>query len=268
MVRVEAVPDLPTIRSAFRAVDAFESPGDLLDYLDAFAAIEAVAAAKRRSFDLLGAVPGAAVLDVGCGTGGDVLALRGLVGPGGRAIGVDPSERAVETARGRGADCVVGGVEALPFADDEFDGCRADRVILHVERQQAAVAEMARVVKPGGRVVITEVRMFLGGADEDDPVTAGRVLGGTVAARRGDALVDRFVPLLLMRAGLTAIDVSVDEARVEDPDVVAAALSLRRDDATDDVARRWTERLLADVAAGRRWLAIHVLHGAGAQPTR
>jgi SAM-dependent methyltransferase len=97
--------------------------------------------------------PGQRVLDVGCGTGALTTVLAAIGGPE-RVAAVDPSEPFVEECRARvpGADVRVAAAEALPFGDGEFDRALAQLVFHFVQDPAAAVAEMARVTRPGGVV--------------------------------------------------------------------------------------------------------------------
>jgi ubiquinone/menaquinone biosynthesis C-methylase UbiE len=104
---------------------------------------------------------GLVVLDVGCGPGTDLAAMSALVAPGGVVIGVDHDERMVREAAERTAE--VSGVEvrrgdahALPLADASVDRARTDRVLQHVADPAAAMAENARVLRPGGVVAFAE----------------------------------------------------------------------------------------------------------------
>ncbi|HXN60948.1 MAG TPA: methyltransferase domain-containing protein [Acidimicrobiales bacterium] len=92
------------------------------------------------------------VLDVGCGPGLD-LVEQGR----GTAVGVDASLAMCLTARARAGPCVAAGEgSALPFADESFGGVRADRVLQHLAHPVACLREMARVCRPGGRLVIAD----------------------------------------------------------------------------------------------------------------
>jgi ubiquinone/menaquinone biosynthesis C-methylase UbiE len=95
---------------------------------------------------------GVDVLEVGCGTG---LVLQRIAGFARRAKGVDLSEGMLARARERGLDVVVGSATALPFGDDEFDVTCSFKVLAHIPDIQLALAEMARVTKPGG-VILAE----------------------------------------------------------------------------------------------------------------
>jgi SAM-dependent methyltransferase len=148
----------------WRALDTAPDAPGLLAFLDEISALPAVGAAKRRSFALLDPRPGDRLLDAGCGTGTDAIALARTVLPGGEVIGVDSSAVAIATARARAGDRLAvrferADVTALPFSAACFTAVRADRVLLHVGRPVLAVHELVRVTRPGGRVVITEGRL-------------------------------------------------------------------------------------------------------------
>ena len=93
---------------------------------------------------------GARVLEAGCGTG---MILKEIAPRAKSAIGIDLSPGMLEVARGRGLDVVHGSVTDLPFADDAFDLCYSFKVLAHVENIRGALAEMGRVVRPGGHVI-------------------------------------------------------------------------------------------------------------------
>jgi len=99
-------------------------------------------------------LPCEAFLDAGCGDGRYLAALAAEL-PARRA-GVDLSERILETARQRvDADFRQASLEALPFGDAEFDVVLCSQVIEHVLDADAAVRELARVLRPGGALVIS-----------------------------------------------------------------------------------------------------------------
>ncbi|NUT99428.1 MAG: class I SAM-dependent methyltransferase [Saccharothrix sp.] len=120
---------------------------------------------RRRTYgrfvELAGVRAGDRVLDIGCGPG----YLTSLAaGAGGRAVGVDVSEPMVDEARrlrGSGT-CTfeIGRAEALPFEDASFDVIVSALAVHHIpeEHRAAAYAEMRRVLKPGGRVLIADFR--------------------------------------------------------------------------------------------------------------
>lgn len=204
---------------AWKDLDRAPSPESLLTYLDAFAADPGVTAAKEASLALLGPAAGARVLDVGCGTGVDVVALQAAVATG-TAVGVDSSRSALTVARGRalesGAAFVQADMAALPFATGCFDGTRADRVVQHAVQPDVAVAELVRVTRPGGAVVITEATV-VGAA-------AGEVPRPPPIAKAKRLLP--FLPALLARVGAGQLVGATSETTVEVADDVGAVLGV------------------------------------------
>ena len=105
--------------------------------------------------DLLAELPAEPdVLDVGCGDGARTLANLPA-----RSVGLDISRRGLELATGEvpGARLVKGDMSALPCADDAFDGLTAYHAVFHVPREEhpAVYGEFARVLRPGGVVLMT-----------------------------------------------------------------------------------------------------------------
>ena len=100
--------------------------------------------------------PGFRVLDVGCGRGDN---LRRLVRYGGRAFGIEP-----DLARAREAQSIapaaVGVGEHLPLADSAVDAAMMLRSFNHLRDPKRAIAEAARVVKPGGRLIAVDNVVF------------------------------------------------------------------------------------------------------------
>jgi demethylmenaquinone methyltransferase / 2-methoxy-6-polyprenyl-1,4-benzoquinol methylase len=99
---------------------------------------------------------GDAVLDACCGTGDLAIAAERA---GGRVTGLDFSEQMLVRARGKSdsVEWVLGDVTALPFDDASFDAVTVGFGIRNVPDLEAGLAELARVVRPGGRVACLEI---------------------------------------------------------------------------------------------------------------
>ena len=104
------------------------------------------------------------ILDVGCGTGGNLEMLAKF----GAAEGVDVSDDALEFCRQKGLKVQKGLAEKMPFADENFDVVTALDVIEHLDDDVAGLREMFRVLKKGGKTLIfVPAFMFLWGVQDD-----------------------------------------------------------------------------------------------------
>ncbi|MFF4369556.1 class I SAM-dependent methyltransferase [Streptomyces sp. NPDC001594] len=105
-----------------------------------------------------GVGPGERVLDAGCGTGRAMTPLRAAVGAAGTVIGVDLTEGMLAAARrsGREADGTLlrADVARLPLRDGALDAVFAAGLIAHLPEPAADLRELARVVRPGGRLAL------------------------------------------------------------------------------------------------------------------
>ncbi len=106
---------------------------------------------REFAFAAVAEVKPGKVLEVGGGEGELAERIRDELGS--EVIGVDQSERMVEIQWSKGIDARVGDVQELPFADKEFDAVVAAWMLYHVSDLHRGLAELARVLKPGGRFV-------------------------------------------------------------------------------------------------------------------
>ncbi|MGM0818955.1 MAG: arsenite methyltransferase [Actinomycetota bacterium] len=144
--------------------------------------------------------PGEVVLDLGSGGGVDVLLSARRVGPSGWAYGVDMTEEMLDLARRNAADADVsnvsflaGRIEAVPLPDDSVDVVISNCVVNLSVDKAAVLAEMRRVLRPGGRLGLTDV------VAEDRLSADDRAERGSHAGCLAGALSQRE-----LRAGLAA----------------------------------------------------------------
>lgn len=116
---------------------------------------------RRRAADLAGLRPGDRALDVATGTGDLAIELCPHVAPGGEVVAVDFSERMLALARAKARGLPIRFQEAnalsLPFGDGEFDAATVGFGARNFCELERGLAEMARVVRRGGRVVVLEI---------------------------------------------------------------------------------------------------------------
>ncbi len=142
----------------------FDQIADRYDLLNRVMSMGVDRSWRKKAVEALALPPGAEVLDLATGTG-DLAMQIARQHRDATVVGVDPSvgmlEIGTEKARRAGlaerVQLQEGDAQALPFANDRFDGCSIAFGIRNVPVRAVALSEMARVTKPGGRVVILEL---------------------------------------------------------------------------------------------------------------
>lgn len=120
-----------------------------------------VAAQRRTVLDALKLLPGEKVLDIGCGPGFMAQELLPIVGPAGKVSAIDVNEGAIALARARCAahsnvEFQSADATALPYLGSSFDAVVSTQVYEYVRDLTAALRELYRVLRPGGRTVIMD----------------------------------------------------------------------------------------------------------------
>ncbi|MET8282230.1 methyltransferase domain-containing protein [Micromonospora sp. NPDC005174] len=230
---------------------------DQIAYLDAAAATTIGRHYKRRAVDALDLRPGHAVVDVGCGPGTDLGRLADAVRPDGLVVGVDRDGRMLAEAARRvagrsGIDLRAGDAHGLPLDDASMDRVRIDRVLMHVDDPATVLAQVRRVLRPGGVLAVTEPDWDTLAVADDDVETSRR-FARFVAGRVRNPTVGRDLVRLSVRAGLRVRSVEAIAVVFEDFGTADRILGLRRNSAcavtagelTDTDAQAWLGRLTA-----------------------
>jgi ubiquinone/menaquinone biosynthesis C-methylase UbiE len=177
----------------------------LYDLLGAILMLGRGPAMRKRTIALARLVPGERVLEVGCGTGEIAMRAKARTGPTGSVAGIDPSAEMIAVARQKAAqanldiDYRVASVEALPFADATFDVVLSSLMMHHLpeDLKPRALAEIRRVLKPSGRLLVV---------DFTEPTSRlGRLQPVWLVHRRLPSDV-RDLPELLEAAGFAAVE--------------------------------------------------------------
>jgi arsenite methyltransferase len=170
---------------------------------------------------------GEVVLDLGSGAGADVLISARRVGPRGRAIGLDMTDEMLELSRRNAAEAgadnvefVKGYIEEMPLGDDTVDVVISNCVINLSADKPRVIAEAARVLRPGGRLAVSDV---IADEDMDEPTRSDMAaFTGCIAG----ALTRREFEAALAQAGFT--DVEIRETHRVHPHAGAAVISARK----------------------------------------
>lgn len=149
--------------TGFSDVDGSEDPQFFVKCLnDQYAKNSILLSLKKRTLEIADIQDGHTVLDAGCGTGVDAIQMATLVGQSGHVSGIDFSQEMVAAAQKNEAVLGLpltfhqGSIYQLEFEDNFFDRCRADKTFQHLSDPRAALKEMIRVTKPGGKIITAD----------------------------------------------------------------------------------------------------------------
>ena len=171
--------------------------------------------------------PGQRVLDVACGTGALAIEAARRTSPGGAVTGLDRNDGMLAVARRKSPDIDwrVGRAEALPFADGAFDAVVSQFGLMFFEDRVAALRDMARVARPGGRLAVA-VWDGLDAAPGYAAMTAllARLFGDRIAdqLRAPYALGDKAqLSALFAASGLRNADIATPDGTARFPSIEA-----------------------------------------------
>lgn len=249
------------------APDRFDRNGQdqLVDVRDLQAALPGIRSLRHWAHEALAPQPGEAALDIGSGTGSEVLTFAERVGADGIAIGVEPDptmlsaaeRRALQT--GSSAKFVPGDAYGLPFGNDTFDVALCERVFQHLTAPARAVGEIARVLKPGGRVVIMDSDWGTAIVHPGDRKVVQQVID-TMISSTTNPFSGRKLAGQLTQAGLVVDDIG-SHALIQDQRAGAGALVARVADMAvvrGSITEQQRDQLVADLEAGAASGDIHL----------
>jgi ubiquinone/menaquinone biosynthesis C-methylase UbiE len=203
-------------------------------YLDTVRATQFAQSYKRKTFELVGAREGAHIIDVGCGTGDDVLAMARLVGEKGRVVGIELNPTLIAEGWKRVAgknlpvEFMLCDAHKLSFEDNTFDGYRSDRAVQHMDDPVKVLAEAMRVVRSGGKIVISEPDWDTLAIDSDNRDVTRRIIRFISDRVVRHGWLGRQLPGLFKRAGLKDVNVLADTFILTDLKAAERIWLLRR----------------------------------------
>lgn len=205
----------------WHAVDETSDPRAFIEYLDRVSSLEMMRRLKARTYDLLSPREGHQLLDVGCGLGDDVRNLARRVSATGRVVGIDGSAVMIAEARHRSkglnlpTEFVIGDVQHITFPDNSFDGCRAERVFVHLDEPALALSEMVRVAKPAANLVVVDADWETLIVDSKDRTVTRKLLHFFCDTGKS-RWIGRQLPRLFLAAGLKQISIFADVLTIND----------------------------------------------------
>jgi ubiquinone/menaquinone biosynthesis C-methylase UbiE len=229
------------------------------DYLLRAATSTIGKAYKSLAIELLAVGADSDVLDLGCGTGGELGPLLRAIGPAGSVTAVDTDLHALEVARDHYRDprlrLHVGDAHGLDLADASVDRVYLDRTMQHVEAPARVLEEARRLLQPGGRIVLAEPdwRSLL--VDHPEPELPDAYRRFVVDQVIRNPRIGSELPRLVQDAGFaleSVTPVTATYTNVLDADHVFgfARVTRRAVEAgylDDDQADRWLDYLSGDV---------------------
>ncbi len=233
------------------------------------------APARRHLLAAAGLPNAQRVLEVGCGTGAVLGSL--LLAPGGRLYGLDIDRAALALASQHVPQAVLtaGDAHRLPYPEASFDIALCHFVLLWLEDPQRALAEMRRVVRPGGAVLVLAEPDYSQRVDEPAELAAlGLAQTEALQARGANTSIGGQLPALFAAAGLQLVDAGPLHADSMGSDGTGHEISLEAQTLRADLSGRipadklehWLAQDAAAWAAGTRRLHVPTYFAFGRVP--
>jgi ubiquinone/menaquinone biosynthesis C-methylase UbiE len=250
-------------RDVWADVDASPNPALCVNFLDAFNDTPWLSRHKQRALDAFGTHPRGEFLEVGCGTGSDAQALARRLTTG-KVVGIDPSSTMIRAAAKRAAGSGLAvefrpcSTYELPFDDASFDGAYSLMTFDILEHPRAALREMARVVRPGGTVMVSASDHGSFVIDAPDRRLT-RLLIESFCDGMHSGWIGRELLGAFAHCGLDAVEVVADTVMLRSADYAVA-----RRIVLENMVGAAQQRGLVSTTEGRAWLdALDARHARG-----
>lgn len=261
---------------SYTAVDRCDDPNLCVRLLDMMRSVDGVQGYRLEALETLNLQPGQGVLDLGCGMGDLSRDLARYVAPGGAVTGVDFSEAMVaEALRRQGSSRLPvmfeqGDAAHLRFDSGSFDACWTERMLCHVPDVGTVLSEIARVLRPGGQVLIVDADTDATLIDHPDR----RITSAFVTAMAGAApnrSIGRQLRRRLTEAGLTRVILRPRAVELPYRMFEAMAAPLRpvlvsSGEISADEFDAWADDLAGADARGTFFMSINIFIAAGTKP--
>lgn len=229
-----------------------------------------IARQRLQTLKALALNVGEKVVDVGCGTGFLVSEMAAVVGESGHLTGVDFSQDMLDIAAQRceslpQVTLCQGSAVALPLDDDSFDAASCTQVLLYVSDLQKSLAELFRVLKPGGRLTVIETDWRGIVLNSANSALTDRIFGAFDETVPNANLPARLIPMLKAHgfAAIRAEAIPVINTSNNDSNFSAGMLkwasdlAVKENKASREEADAWISDIEEKAAAGEYFFCIN-----------
>ncbi len=180
-------------------------------------AAQLLAPIKQRSYALMRIQAGQTLLDVGCGPGIDTVAMGQITGPRGKVFGVDSDGHMIAEAEKRAQSNqvdsfvthITAAAQSLPFDSASIDGCRSERLFMHLTHPEHAMNEMVRVTKSRGWIVVVDTDWGTASINSTEIETERQLMRFRAEQLMHNGYSGRRLYGLFQQCGLTALSLEV-----------------------------------------------------------
>lgn len=260
-------------------IDTMSDPGHFIQFLDAFLGERAEHPQTYRTIaEFLQIKEGHHIVDVGCGLGSAARILAQYVGSSGQVIGVDKSEVMIAEARKRSEESglpvafLKADAHKLPYENNLFNGCFCRGVFEIISDPQQVLAEMVRIVQPGGRIIVPAPDAGTWTIDASNRAVTRRIIE-FISDQEVNGWIGRQLPRIFKEIGLQSVMVLPETWVTQDYDLLYEfwlqshlEAALLAGVISDDEVIEWLGELEQRSQAGHFYSAITTFVVSGQKP--